>query len=707
MTAVTVLPAQPRPPHDPLWIALGRPRRWPAGLRRENIEGEGAAGDLVLAVAPADRRRFDESSGSMGGLVTPVTLAADRDGAMVLLDVAIGALLRLDPCCCRFEPVACGTTGQRAFVAPRAVLFVGSRLVVADAGPPGRVLVFDRVSLVLRAVWTPPPGTIASPWMPTRLVVNNHELWVADSANGVIHRFAFWGGHLGIVPAPGSIAGFGCDRDHHLWIALEGVDRAVRIDSAGNIIETATSVEVLALRFEPSPVETNHKGAFTVQIGPCAGKSFAPDGTPLPSAVTVLPHRAETGVYVSDALDSGIADCQWHRIVLQADLPPLTLLSIEVTTSDEHLPDSFIQAPEMPWTPLPPIPNGSGDALIMAPRGRYLWFRLTLHGSGTATPRVERIDFEFPRLGLARHLPAPFRQDPISADFTHRLVAIADTGFRAVESRIDNRAELVDPWSASAEPKRDQLGFLGRWLGLVLEQRWPVARRRRMLAAAGRLMRCRGTVDGLRGVLAVFLGWTFDPHPTHACCAPRCAPPGLPPPAPPLVLEHWKLRRWLFLGLGRLGDDAELWGARLLYKSQLDVTARVGATRIDTVRDPQRDPFHTAAHRISLFLPAKWGRDRADRAALNRLIKEFAPAHVAANVIYVEPRMRIGIQSSLSFDTVIGCYPSGVPLGTARLGRGTILPATDAPDAMGRIGRTSFLGAPVGGRTSAEREGTP
>jgi len=58
----------------------------------------------------------------------------------------------------------------------------------------------------------------------------------------------------------------------------------------------------------------------------------------------------------------------------------------------------------------------------------------------------------------------------------------------------------------------------------------------------------------------------------------------------------------------------------------------------------------------------------------------------------VLPRMRIGIQSSIGFDSVIGCWPEGVVLDTAELGRATVLSAGPNVDQGPRIGR-SRLGA--------------
>jgi hypothetical protein len=219
------------------------------------------------------------------------------------------------------------------------------------------------------------------------------------------------------------------------------------------------------------------------------------------------------------------------------------------------------------------------------------------------------------------------------------------------------------------------------------------------VAAASTLFACRGTVRGLRGALLLWLGWDRleGLMQRAAACAPGCASPPPSPSLPLLVLEHFKLRRWLFLGAGRIGDAAELWGAGILGRSQLGVTARTGATRLDATRDPLRDPFHRDAHRLSLFLPAHALASAPARGALARLVAEHVPAHVEARVVPVHPRMRIGIQASLGFDSVVGCWPpslasDGFALGAVRLGRASVLPGAGGPGGLPpRLGRDSRL----------------
>jgi hypothetical protein len=234
----------------------------------------------------------------------------------------------------------------------------------------------------------------------------------------------------------------------------------------------------------------------------------------------------------------------------------------------------------------------------------------------------------------------------------------------------------------------DMLTWLASWIGVTFDRAWPVAKRRRYLMQVAKLYPCRGTLSGLRRALLLFLGLDSLTVPRRpAVCASNCAPP---PPAwhlPPLILEHWKIRRWLFLGAGRLGDAAVLWGETIMGRSQLDNTAQLGATQLDTSLAAETDPFNVDAYAFTVFVPGGLARNAAAKAAVQRLLDNDKPAWTQARLRFVLPRMRIGIQASIGFDSVVGCWPEGVVLDAARLGHATVLSAGSNVDAGQRLGQ--------------------
>src|SRR5262249_26098233 len=122
---------------------------------------------------------------------------------------------------------------------------------------------------------------------------------------------------------------------------------------------------------------------------------------------------AANGAYWSEALDSQFYRCQWHRIVLHGKLSPKTSISVATFTSEiEQALDQIQTMPEKAWTASGVIKVMAEDCetLIFSGPGRYLWLRLQFTGNGSATPSVESIKLEFPRISLRRYLPAVFAE---------------------------------------------------------------------------------------------------------------------------------------------------------------------------------------------------------------------------------------------------------------------------------------------------------
>jgi phage tail-like protein len=90
---------------------------------------------------------------------------------------------------------------------------------------------------------------------------------------------------------------------------------------------------------------------------------------------------------------------------------------------------------------------------------------------------------------LAEQLPGVYLED----SFAQRFLAAFDEMLGPVFSSLDNLEAYFDAWNAP----RDFLDWLGGWLGLALDESWPVERSRAFIAAAMDLYRIRGTPRGL------------------------------------------------------------------------------------------------------------------------------------------------------------------------------------------------------------------
>jgi phage tail-like protein len=222
---------------------------------------------------------------------------------------------------------------------------------------------------------------------------------------------------------------------------------------------------------------------------------------------------------VRPAFDGREPGCVWHRLMLDACLPPETAVDIWSRAADtEHglanaawQPERLYRrgtGSELPFAPQSPDPHaGTWELLFQRARGRYLQVRLMLRGNGRSTPRLRALRLYYPRFSYLEHyLPAVYRDDPDSASFLDRFLANMEGMFTTLEDRIAAAQLLFD--IRSAPP--DALDWLASWLGLLLEPGWDDYRRRLLVKHAMLLFHRRGTLRGLQMALRLALDDDVD-----------------------------------------------------------------------------------------------------------------------------------------------------------------------------------------------------
>jgi hypothetical protein len=194
--------------------------------------------------------------------------------------------------------------------------------------------------------------------------------------------------------------------------------------------------------------------------------------------------------------------------------------------------------------------------------------------------------------------------------------------------------------------------------------------RRALLRVAPGLYPKRGTLQALQEYVRVYLsnivGKAAEENPFF-----------------PRVVEGFRLRNHIILGderRARLGGEDTLWGAKARRRLRLDDEAREGEVRLVSTGDPDIDLFDAYAHFFQVLVPAAWVRNQEEKAMLCRAIDTEKPAHTHYKLTLVEPRMRVGFQSTLGFDTVIGGRPP------ARLGDRGERPSPDPTREPGGLG---------------------
>jgi phage tail-like protein len=462
------------------------------------------------------------------------------------------------------------------------------------------------------------------------------------------------------------------------------------------------------------------------QSGPEAERGFAvrgfdgralwldDDGRPMASTATGArplyaqePRYTTEGAVETFALDSGVFACVWHRVFLDACVPPGTNLIVEARTADTLPPRELQRAPRPPadrgapvpenpawpplgtlapeegvgWsplgildrrpayadTPLPPfataLPSedplwaarGHADpppeavvtleGVVKAPPGRWLWLRIRLTGTERRAPALFALRATCPRPSLMDLLPAYWRGDPVAADATDRALSLFEGFVTETDVRITALRHLL---SASTTP-REALDWLASFLALVFDARVAEDVRRSLLAEAMTLWRQRGTMPGLTRMLSILAR------------------------APVQVIEGFRLRRestavlgaadWGVLGPGlQIGADEglasepdEAWERALALKHAALVLRRAAARAEGNTPCPEDDPpdpldpdplirFHRRhAHRFTVVVPALRTEELA--AVLDLATETHKPAHTIHQLCWLDAGFRLGAGS--------------------------------------------------------------
>ncbi len=219
------------------------------------------------------------------------------------------------------------------------------------------------------------------------------------------------------------------------------------------------------------------------------------------------------------AFDGREPDCVWHRLMLDACIPPETEVRISSRAANEERelalaawqtePALYLRAggTELPFllrrqTNTAAAGDGTWELLFQKARGRYLQLRLELYGNGRTTPRLRALRAYYPRFSYLEHyLPAVYREDAASASFLDRFLSNIEGLFTALEDRVAAAQLLFDVRGAPAE----SLEWLAGWLGVALDPTWDENRRRLFIKYAPAFFRHRGTAQGLQMALRLAL----------------------------------------------------------------------------------------------------------------------------------------------------------------------------------------------------------
>lgn len=471
---------------------------------------------------------------------------------------------------------------------------------------------------------------------PTHLAIDNYEqLYVVDETKDYVKILNIHGHVLGRVSAVSDVAGF--------------PPTAIAIDKQGRLI-LSNSTGIYRYDLE---AEGRYDGCCVHKLGHCTamvvdanGKLFTIHEPGVVAETSLTVKFEKKGLYISNFIDSNIYRCQWHKILVKFASPIPTNTSFRVWTytwEDFLTPTEIDNLEDKDWQT---GQLNAKDFLILSPPGRYLWIKIELESNELATPLLQNLKVYFPRQSYLQYLPAVYQADPVSKNFLERFLSIFETIFSGIEGAIDHISRYFDP---DAVPKEFLL-WLAAWVDMFFDPSWSLETKRQLLRQAPELYRQRGTPAGLKLMLRLALGIEVQ------------------------ILEHFQLRRWLFLAQqSSLGENSQLWGNSILHRLQLEENSRIGDFALIGTKDPLRDPFHVYAHKFSVFIPATYTISELAERKLRYLIDQEKPAHTEYTLCKVEPRFRVGVQSTVGLDTQVGVYPRLVLNYCSTLGYDTLL----------------------------------
>jgi phage tail-like protein len=388
------------------------------------------------------------------------------------------------------------------------------------------------------------------------------------------------------------------------------------------------------------------------------------------------------GTFYSATLDNGaMADEGWHRLDLIAELDAGGAIDLRYASSSDtalvaavdgvfrrqgsaaQLADNLEALLGDRWKEphrlraAEPAPGGAPEArgelrsspshsVLFAPgTERYLWLKLELSG---LTPRASAVVREmrvcYPRISYLRYLPATYQEDRPSREFLERFLSLFETVLGDLETTIGRIPEVFTPSVAPAA----FLDWLARWLDLSIEEEWTPEVKRQLIERASRLYEGKGTPEGLADFIEVVLGQR------------------------PLILESFTTQRPLVVGeTGRLGHDTRLearaWEPLLRgERTVLNGITALGSSRLSASARRPVNPYRASAYRFTVVLRLSPGQLRRHRRALDRIIREHAPAHVEYDVV-LQPGGRSGRSLVLGVNATLE-DPPPMRLGLSALG---------------------------------------
>ncbi len=380
------------------------------------------------------------------------------------------------------------------------------------------------------------------------------------------------------------------------------------------------------------------------------------------------------GTLETPVFDGKERDCVWHRLYLEACIPAETAVTIYTRAHNNkdllktvgYFPEPPLYrrgtGPEIPYfQPFPDsgkITDGQGtwELLMQAAQGRFLQIKIELSGNGRVTPQLHRLRAYYPRFSYPKnYLPKAYQQEDT---FLERLLGNMEGIFTELEGKMVGVDRLFDARSAPPET----LNWLAGWLGLMMDPLWAQIqsnrlgeqsgknytpdRRRLFIRYARILYERRGTINGLRFALHLFLDPCLEGTLKYFKLAAITPASNLPE----------RLHRFDLLPPTPTTSETDL--EDLLYQFILARPSKIRIVEQYQTRggralvagDPTGVIDATVAHQFTVLIPE--GLPYEEEAMIRRIIDIEKPTHTAYALRHYWDGFRIG-EARLGIDTTV------------------------------------------------------
>ena len=389
-------------------------------------------------------------------------------------------------------------------------------------------------------------------------------------------------------------------------------------------------------------------------------------------------HRERGVLWTKHPIEIRDFEMKWHRLKAEVELRGSDArVRLFVHTSNDAADAPVVDAEKLdPFEDVRWQPRSGAidqfaniDDLFIGGETRFLWIGALLSGDGRSTPVISQMRVEFDQQTYLDHLPAIYRGKTPCDDFLLRFMSLFESFFDEVESNIELLSTLFDP---SASPKGN-LAWLAAWLALPLDEDWSEEEQRKEIAQAFERYGRRGTVQGLRESLRLNAGvdalieepiqtaaWWSLPGPSAGCGCGKSERSSSE--------TIWEGSEASMLGVTTMLMPVHAQGAVLGSSATLDASNLITNEQFGTPL------FEDTAHQFSVQVYRGQLQCDEDALEVRAVIDREKPAHTAYHLCVIEPRMRVGFQSRVGIDAVVGGPPGEMALsGAAILGEQTAL----------------------------------